>query len=206
MENMGFVKTVNKGIKHTKHDIIILNSDTVVTDYWIDKLKVAAYSNSKVGSVTTLTNNGTIASVPMFNKDNNLPKGYSIEEFSILIDKVSKKLYPVIPTAVGHAMFIKRAVINKIGLFDEVNFGKGYGEEEDYSARLIEKGYINILADDTFIYHHGSTSFKSDKKELIRKNKRILKKKHKLHAFRVKHFLLFDRKVKRICKNIQRCI
>lgn len=201
--NLGFVKTVNRGMKYSNKDVILLNSDTIVTDFWIDKLYRAAYSRENVGTVTSLTNNGTIASVPIFNVDNELPKGYTIDEFSKLVERVSKKNYPVIPTAVGHAMYIRREVIDNIGYFDEETFGLGYGEEEDFSCRVVKSGFKNILADDTFIFHFGSTSFKSDKEKLINMNKKKLYKKHWLHPFRKKFFLLFDKNVKDICSAIQ---
>lgn len=203
-DNLGFVKTVNRGMMISQDDVILLNSDTVVTDYWIDKLQKAAYSDDKVGTVTALTNNGTIASIPNFNQDNELPKGYSIQKFAQLVEDCSNKSYPVIPTAVGHAMFIKRKVLNEIGYFDEESFGMGYGEEEDFSCRVIKKGYKNILADDTFIFHYGSTSFKESKAQMISENKRKLIKKHWWHPLNVKKFLLFDRKVRDICENIKK--
>ncbi|MCR8929539.1 glycosyltransferase family 2 protein [Priestia megaterium] len=203
-KNLGFVKTVNKGMRFSKNDVILLNSDTVVTNGWIDKMSAAAYSNEKIGTVTSLTNNGTIASVPYFNQDNQLPSGYTVEKFSELIECISSKVYPEIPTAVGHALYIKREIINKIGYFDDASFGKGYGEEEDFSCRVIRAGYKNILADDTFIFHYGSTSFKEEKISLIKENKKKLKKKHWWHPFNVKIFLLFNRKVKNICLLIQK--
>ena len=203
-KNSGFVKTVNRGMQLSKNDVILLNSDTVVTDFWIDKMNQAAYSNSKVATVTSLTNNGTIASVPFFNQDNELPKGHSIQKFATLVESISNKVYPVIPTAVGHALFIKRSIIEKIGYFDEKNFGKGYCEENDYSARVIKAGYLNILADDTFIFHFGSTSFKEEKAKRIAENKKKLFLKHPFYPFAVKRFLYFDKKVRKICSNIQR--
>ncbi|MCM3693175.1 glycosyltransferase family 2 protein [Neobacillus niacini] len=201
--NLGFVKSVNKGMKYSNHDVILLNSDTVVTNNWIDKLYHAAYSDEKIGTVTASTNNGTIASVPYFNQDNELPEGYSIEQFSQLVEKVSDKIYPVIPTAVGHAMYIKRTMLDLIGYFDEETFGMGYGEEMDFSCRVIRRGYKNILADDTFIFHYGSTSFKSDKAKLIAIHKRKLLKKHWWYPINVKKFIYFDKKVKNICKRIE---
>lgn len=202
-KNLGFVKTVNKGMKLSNNDVILLNSDTVVTNFWVDKLYNAAYSNGSVGTVTALTNNGTIASVPMFNQDNDLPKGYTIEQFSQLVERISNKKYPTIPTAVGHAMYIRRDALNKVGYFDEGSFGMGYGEEEDFSCRIIKHGYKNILADDTFIFHYGSTSFKSEKKALIAENKKKLYRKHWWHPIHVKWFLLSDNKVRGICKLVQ---
>ncbi|GIX58699.1 glycosyltransferase family 2 protein [Bacillus paranthracis] len=203
-ENLGFVKTVNRGMSASENDVILLNSDTVVTENWIDKMYKAAYSNEKVGTVTALTNNGTIASVPYFNQDNELPKGYTIEGFANLVERVSERAYPTIPTAVGHAMYIKRSMINEIGFFDEDSFGMGYGEEMDFSCRLIRKGYKNILADDTFIFHYGSTSFKDEKAQLIFENKKKLLKNHWWYPINVRVFLYFNKKVKNICKRIQK--
>lgn len=202
--NLGFVKTVNRGMRLSENDVILLNSDTVVTENWIDKMYTAAYSNKKNGTVTALTNNGTIASVPFFNQDNELPEGYTIEEFANLVERVSKRAYPNLPTAVGHAMYIKRTVLKEVGYFDDESFGMGYGEEEDFSCRVIRSGYKNILADDTFIFHYGSTSFKSEKAQLIARNKKKLVKKHWWHPINVKRFLYFNKEVKNICNKIQK--
>ncbi|SDX31420.1 glycosyltransferase family 2 protein [Paenibacillus sp. PDC88] len=202
-KNLGFVKSVNLGMKQSlQNDVIILNADTIVTNYWIDKLHNAAYMQDKIGTVTSLTNNGTISSVPNFNEDNRLPDGYTVEGFSQLIERISIKKYPIIPTGVGHAMFIKRKVLEEVGLFDEETFGKGYGEEVDFSYRAAKKGYLNILADDTFIFHYGSTSFKEEKRLLIENNRKIIIKRHFVSQIKTKLFVLFNREVRMICENI----
>ena len=69
-QNMGFVKTVNKGMQYSENDVILLNSDTEVTEGWTEKIQKCAYSNEYIATVTPLTNNGTIASVPNFGIDN----------------------------------------------------------------------------------------------------------------------------------------
>lgn len=203
-DNLGFVKTANRGMKFSDNDVILLNSDTVVTDNWIDKLHGAAFSNPIVGTVTTLTNNGTIASVPYFNKDNQLPLGYTVQQFSDLVQYISNKDYPVIPTGVGHGLYIKRAVINLVGYFDEHTFGLGYGEEVDFSYRVIKQGYRNILADDTFIFHYGSTSFKEDKIKFVNYSKKTLRKRYFWSYLKLKYFMFFNNDVKRAALRIQR--
>ena len=59
-ENLGFVKTVNKGMKYSSNDVILLNSDTEVTKKWLEKIISCAYSNEYIATVTPFTNNGTI--------------------------------------------------------------------------------------------------------------------------------------------------
>ena len=89
-QNMGFVKTVNKGMKYSQNDVILLNSDTEVTKNWIEKIQKCAYSNQYIATVTPLTNNGTICSVPNFGIDNELPSGMTLEEYAKMIEETSK--------------------------------------------------------------------------------------------------------------------
>lgn len=188
-KNLGFVKTVNKGMAYSHNDVILLNSDTVVTNRWIEKIREAAYTNKAIATVTPLTNNGTICSVPNFLEDNELPSNIELEKYSQMIENLSCNKIIEIPTAVGFCMYIKRSVINEIGLFDDVNFGKGYGEENDFCCRCIENGYINVVCTNTFIYHKGDMSFKEDKAKLTKRNLKVLLKKHPYYNAAIHKFI-----------------
>jgi len=177
-ENKGFVKTVNRGMKFSKNDVILLNSDTIVTSNWTRKLKKCAYFNVKIATVTPFTNNGTICSIPNFCETNEIPAGYTIDAFADFIEQISLRKYPEIPTAIGFCMYIKREVLDKVGYFDEETFGKGYGEENDFCMKVIKSGYKNILCDDTFIYHREGSSFLDVKEVLSKKNLEILSKRY----------------------------
>lgn len=160
-KNLGFVKTCNNAIKlsEIENDIILLNSDTEVTDYWLDKMQENAYSSIFIGTVTPLSNNGSICSMPQFCKNNNIPNGYDKDSLNKLT--VHTNLYEtyVLPTCVGFCTYIKRSVLNLVGLLDDKKYGKGYGEENDFSMRVIKAGYVNALDSSTFIYHKGNASF-----------------------------------------------
>lgn len=201
--NLGFVGTVNKGMMYSENDVILLNSDTVVTKSWLRKLKEAAYSHESIATVTPFTNNGTICSVPNFNEDNEIPDGFTVETFSTFVEHVSEKKYPEIPTAVGFCMYIKRSVINVVGLFDAETFGKGYGEENDFCCRVIEHGYINILADDTFIYHKGSMSFQGDKSALLLSNLAKLNKRYPYYEKKIHDFVFQNNTIMPLLENIK---
>ncbi len=189
-ENLGFVGTVNKGMSHSDHDVVLLNSDTVVTSRWLDKLIEVAYSDSSVATVTPLTNNGSICSVPNFLEDNSIPEGYTIDSFAHFIENISLENYPEIPTAVGFCMYIKRTVIDEVGLFDQETFGKGYGEENDFCCRVIEHGYKNVLDDRTFIFHKGSMSFQGEKLNLLKKNLKALNARYPYYEKNVHDFIV----------------
>lgn len=201
-KNLGFVGTVNVGMRISKNDVVLLNSDTVVTDGWLKKIINAAYMDENIATVTPLTNNGTICSVPNFNEDNEIPHGFSIDSFAEFIEKTSLNLFPEIPTAVGFCMFIKRKVLDEIGLFDEETFGKGYGEENDFCCRVIEHGYKNILADNVFIYHKGSMSFRGKKLMLIQENLKKLNERYPYYSRMIANFIQ-ENPLKKIHENIQ---
>lgn len=169
-ENQGFMKTVNRGIKFSKKDVILLNSNTIVTKNWIHKLKECANIDDKIGTVTPFTNNSAICSIPNFCEVNEVPTGFSIESFADFIEQISFKIYPEIPKAVDFCMYIKREILDKIDYFDQETFGKDYGEENDFSMRAIYAGYKNVLCDDTFIFHRGEASFSASKSEDTNKN------------------------------------
>ncbi len=190
-ENLGFVKTCNLGMQRSDPaDVVLLNSDTEVSPGWLDRLQAAAYSHKNVGTVTPLTNSGTICSVPEFLKDNTLPAGYDFHEFASLIETISPREYPELPTCVGFCVYIKREVINRIGLFDAATFGKGYGEENDFSCRLRAAGYVDILDDSTFVFHHGRKSFRAETERLIASHAKILAAKHPDYNTRVDRFII----------------
>lgn len=160
-KNLGFVKTCNNAIKLSKidNDIVLLNSDTEVTDYWLDKLYNKAYSSVFIGTVTPFSNNGSICSIPEFCKNNNIPEGYDKNTLNSLIESLNTEQTYILPTCVGFCTYIKRNVLNIVGMLDDKKYGKGYGEENDFSMRVINSGFKNVLDSSTFIYHKGNASF-----------------------------------------------
>lgn len=175
-QNGGFSASVNIGMGFSdQNDVVLLNSDTIVTRNWLDKIRTCAYSEEMIGTVTPLSNSATLASVPIFGQDNPIPDGVTIDEMAEIVERCSFRDYPQITVAVGFCMFIKRKVIAEIGLFDAETFGRGYGEENDYCCRCEMMGYKHVLCDDTFIYHKGTASFLNDqKKALMDEHVRIL--------------------------------
>jgi GT2 family glycosyltransferase len=187
--NLGFVKTCNWGMANTSsNDVILLNSDTIVTKNWLQKLQLAAYSADRVATVTPFTNNGTICSLPRFLQDNPLPSGFDPQSFADLVETVALRTYPELPTCVGFCVYLKRHVIDLLGGFDEA-FGRGYSEENDFSCRARDLGFVDILDDATFILHKGSLSFQGAKAELQQKNLDFLVQKHPDYLQRIVFFI-----------------
>lgn len=178
--NMGFSANINLGLAQSdEHDVILLNSDTIVTRNWVEKLLKCAYTDETIATVTPLSNNATIYSVPEYFEENVIPEGFTLETYAELIETCSLKKYPSTPMAHGFCMFIKREVVRKIGMFDAETFGKGYGEENDFCYRAEQMGYRHVMCDDTYIYHNGTSSFPSEEKQrYVREHEQIIKERY----------------------------
>ena len=173
--NLGFVKTVNKGFESSEGDVVILNSDTIVTSKWLLKLIVAAYSDNTIGTVTPFSDKTDIQFPEMLNeKYGNL----TIDETANLVEKVSCKGNIVAPTGNGFCLFIKRETIKDIGIFDE-SFNQGYGEETDFTAKARENDWKNVRNDSIFIHHDKNVSFSDEVTNKLKKeNKKIIKSRY----------------------------
>lgn len=178
--NKGFSNNVNTGMLYSEdRDVILLNSDTVVTENWIQKLYQCAYSKPEIGTVTPISNSATLCSYPITCQDNPIPEHLTVDELGNIVERSSLHKYPRITVAVGFCMYIKRIVIQQVGLFDAATFERGYGEENDFCNRAEQYGYIHVMCDDTFIYHKGTVSFVNDeKKKLIEAHDQILNERY----------------------------
>jgi GT2 family glycosyltransferase/glycosyltransferase involved in cell wall biosynthesis len=190
VENRGFVHSVNEGFSCSSgNDVLLLNSDTCVTSGWLEKLRKVAYSRPDVATVTPLTNNGTICAVPRPLDDNEIPDGYDVDSFAGLVDATSFRLYPEAPTGVGFCLYVRREALNAVGLFDAAAFGRGYGEENDFCQRAIRAGLVNLIADDTFVCHKGSSSFGPTAAALLNTNLERVAERHPAYLQDVARFI-----------------
>lgn len=155
--NLGFVATANRGMELATGDVILLNSDTVVTPGWIEGLRRCLDSDARIATATPWTNNGEIASLPVFCRANAAPP--SPQDVARVIAQCGLPEYPELPTAVGFCMAISRSAIRSLGTFDAGHFGRGYGEENDFSMRARAAGWRNVLCDDVYVAHLGGRSF-----------------------------------------------
>lgn len=155
--NKGFVATVNQGMRHSGGDVILLNSDTQVSRGWFESLGRCLAEVSDIATATPWTNNGEIASFPKLCESHSIPE--DLDAIARVFRASGPPEYPEIPTAVGFCMAISRSAIDRVGLFDEKIFGRGYGEENDFSLRAASAGMHNVLCDDAYVAHRGQASF-----------------------------------------------
>jgi GT2 family glycosyltransferase len=181
----GYTHAANQGMKATTGDfVVLLNSDTIVTPRWIDRMLTCAKSDSQIGIVGPLSNTASWQSIPEIelNGDwaaNPLPQGVTTEKMGELVEKYSGCLFPNLPFLNGFCLLIRKELIHQIGYFDEHLFSRGYGEENDYCLRASQAGWKLALADQTYIYHAQSRSYSSqERKQLAELAGKTLAKKY----------------------------
>lgn len=193
-ENLGFVKTINFAISNLSHnlDVILLNSDAFVFEGCFERMIDYADKDKSIATITPMSNNATICSYPFICQDNNQNIEVSPAELDKLAAKINKSAYIEAPTGVGFCFYMRRKVIDKIGMLDENSFKVGYGEENDFCMRAIHAGFKNILIGDVFVYHVGSVSFSAIKAENMKKGANALKLKHPNYLNLVHNFINVD--------------
>ena len=168
--NLGYTATINRGLREAgDDDVVLLNSDAVVSPKWLEGLRAAAYARADVGTVTAMSDNAGAFSFPHQGEANPRPEGLGRDEYALLMVQATGGCSPVeVPTGSGFCLFIRRALVQSIGLFDEEAFPRGYGEENDYCMRARAAGWTNVVSPWSCVYHVRNASFGEEKDSLVK--------------------------------------
>jgi GT2 family glycosyltransferase len=142
--NLGWIKAVNQGMRLSSAPyVLIMNNDTLVmTDDWLTKLIAVAESYQDIGLVN-----------PNFEEKK---------------ETYTKADFVEIDFCRGYCALIKRNVIERIGLFDE-SYGLGYYDDDDYSVRAINAGFMCVRANNVFVEHLRDSTFS----DIFKKDERL---------------------------------
>jgi GT2 family glycosyltransferase/glycosyltransferase involved in cell wall biosynthesis len=178
-QNLGFVATVNEGMRAAPGDVVLLNADTVVTAGWLERLRDLAAA-PEAGTVTPLTNFGSLATLPRplidaFALDGDEPR---IDECGAFVAAHGTGAPVEVISGVGFCLYLTRAAIDAAGPFDEATFGRGYGEEVDFCLRAGRLGFRHLIADTAFVFHRGGVSFAGERDERMAAASRLLHKRY----------------------------
>ncbi|KES24574.1 hypothetical protein FG99_08305 [Pseudomonas sp. AAC] len=168
----GYTRAANCGLRLSSASyVVLLNSDTIVSPYWLERLARCARQVPRAGIVGPLSNTASWQSVPrIFDEagdwtDNPLPKGSSIQDFANEVAREAQGIYPEVGFINGFCFMISRSLINEIGHFDEETFAKGYGEENDFCLRAAAAGWKLAIADDAYVFHAQSKSYSHERRK-----------------------------------------
>jgi GT2 family glycosyltransferase len=164
---VGYTRAANCGLAASRGEfVILLNSDTEVTDGWADKMADAVFSTPGAGVVGPMSNAASHQSIPDHRGTeqqtavNPLPLGLTAGDLNRCCEQWTvASLLPHVPLVHGFCFGLTRAVITAVGLFDERRFPRGFGEESDYCFRAADAGFGLVVATHTFVFHAKSASY-----------------------------------------------
>ncbi|GEM_PF-2428697 len=158
--NLGFAKAMNLGMEQARGQYLVLhNSDTIATTGWLDHLARAAEHDPHTGIVSPVTNY--------------VGEGWQIDEAARNLHAEEAEAYAaqikgrasvltVPDRLVFFSVMLKRAVLDTIGELHE-GFGLGDYEDDEYCLRARVAGFKLAIAQNAFVYHHGSKTFVTNK-------------------------------------------
>jgi GT2 family glycosyltransferase/glycosyltransferase involved in cell wall biosynthesis len=160
-ENLGFVKTMNLAIGQAVErgsDILLLNSDTIVTPGALTEMARVAALDPMIAFVNPRSNNATLTTLPVPTALLEQAPERGPAAYAALAARLPVFSYS--PTAVGFCLLIRWSILAEFGGFDEI-YGHGYNEENDLVMRAGRCGYRVVLANRAFVWHESETSFSS---------------------------------------------
>ncbi len=171
----GYTRAANAGLRATTADfVILLNSDTVVTPGWAEKMADAVFSTRGAGIVGPLSNAASYQSIPDTHGTatqtavNALAAGLTPDEINARCEAWTEGAeMPYVPLVHGFCFGITREALELVGTFDEVLFPEGYGEENDYCMRALELGVWPVVATHTFVFHAKSKSYTEERRSAL---------------------------------------
>jgi GT2 family glycosyltransferase len=148
--DIGWLKACNEAMQSVTGDVILLNDDTFVLTDIIAEMSNLAYSKDEIGIVggkaLSAANPDTIINYGIYvGVDGNTAH----KHFGRPRDSVGIETQKAVE---GSCIYIKRAVLDEVGYFDEA-FGMGYREEVDHQFRAREAGW-KVVSCPTAEYIH----------------------------------------------------
>ncbi|MBP1966984.1 glycosyltransferase family 2 protein [Paenibacillus aceris] len=157
-DNKGFPVACNTGMKLAKGStILLLNNDVLLTPNWLVNMLDCLYHSPDVGIVGPMTNYAS-------GRQKIIEPYTTLEEMTVNYNEQKKGTYTEVQRLIGFCFLFKREVMDRIGLLDE-RFSPGHFEDDDYCYRARHAGFKLMMAEDTFIFHHGSASFGKKSKQ-----------------------------------------
>ncbi len=166
-KNLGFAAGNNVGLAAaTGQYLCLLNSDTVVTAGWLERLLNPLATEPRLGMVGPVTNSITgMQQLPQVNYDQETLAG--LADFAAQVAGENEGQVNTALWIVGYCVVLRRELLLRIGGLDE-GFGLGNFEDTDFCLRSFLAGYGSAIVPGCFIHHFGSRSFVENKLDYAR--------------------------------------
>lgn len=193
--NQGFIGAVNAGLAEARtrgHTTVLLNSDALVPAGWASRLIRPIFTHANVASVTPMSNDAEILSVPVICQRQPLRPGEGAALDALAAQFHPEALLSVLPTGVGFCMALNIKWLRRVPRLDPV-FGRGYGEEVDWCQRVAAMGGRHLGLPGLVVEHRGGESFGTAQKQaLIKENNKIISGRYPAFDRQVQDFIAAD--------------
>lgn len=193
--NLGFIGSVNRGFAlalQRGHPVVLLNSDAFVPQAWASRLVAPLMENPQIASVTPMSNDAELMTVPVICDPHPLAPGQGDALDAVARGFVHGAGTAEVPTGVGFCMALSAGWLARVPLFDTI-FGRGYGEEVDWCQKVLALGGRHLGLPGLFVEHRGGASFGSaEKQALIAQNNRTVASRHPRFPITVQGFIAED--------------
>ena len=181
----GYAIAADIGMRASSGDyVVLLNSDTIVTYDWLEKIVACGESDERIGILGLLSNAASHQSVPEL-RDGDAWATNPLPSFGNggrhRQDPRSHFAARASAVAIHQRLLLRgqTSVIDAIGTFDLDNFASGYCEENDFSYRAAQAGFELTVVDDSYVFHTKSKSYTAEvRKPIATRNYQIFLEKH----------------------------
>jgi len=174
-EPQGFAAAVNRALAvHGDRDAVILHSDAVVANDWLDRLAHHAQREPGIGVVVPFSSSGGVAAYPRLQAANPLPDAAEVAALDRLFVRANARQSVALPFASGPCLYLRRECIVAVGDFDAAPLGSDWGVDVDFCLRAASVGYHHFLAGDVYVGHEGKASFGADADALAARSEAAL--------------------------------
>jgi hypothetical protein len=141
-------------------------------------LLLYAHAFDNVATASPISNSNGFFSLNVVATEGRQEKYDLLEPIHTMLSVQSYPIIEEVPANNGFCLYLNRGAIDCIGVFDNLLFYRGYGEETDFCCRARDAGLRNIVCTQSFGFHNTASSFGMEKERLKRTNGRLTKSLH----------------------------
>jgi GT2 family glycosyltransferase/glycosyltransferase involved in cell wall biosynthesis len=144
---LGFARAVNEGARKAQRDfLVLLNSDSAVTDGWLDRLVEAMRTDAGIGIVSPVSNHcGPGPQLVSGQPEAGAPHR--------LIEEPRRLFF--------FCVMIRRELWESLGGLDEI-YQLGTYEDDDFCLRARMAGWSLVVDPGVFVFNHASKTFEEN--------------------------------------------
>lgn len=193
-ENLGFVGAVTRGMAAARawgDPVVLLNTDAFLPAGWAARLLRPIWEDARVGSVTPLSNDAELGSVPEPGRARDMDPqvAEAVDRHAATLNGAARV---AAPAGVGFCMALSPKALAEMPDFDPA-FAPGYGEEVDWCQKTAAQGFTHLYVPNLFVAHVGGQSFGSEaKRALIARNSALISRRYPRFDAEVHGFLRRD--------------